>query len=143
MSKFTFVAFLYLFAAIGLLLGGAELFSKVWFDLNAERAVMKSTDPVLARTAKYNPTGGAHADVDYETSHGTVPVHDLYISAEQLHKLARGEGIPIRYMKRNPLRHMEAEEELPSGIGWLILGFVASGVAVFAHRLLRREAGLS
>jgi hypothetical protein len=103
---------------------------------------MKSTDPVPARTAKYNPTGGAHAEVDYETSHGTVSVHDLYVSPEQLHKLAVGEGIPIRYMKNNPLRHMEAGEQLPSGIGWLILGLVSSGVAVFAHRLLRREAGL-
>jgi hypothetical protein len=45
-------------------------------------------------------------------------------------------------MKNNPHRHLEEQEELPSGIGWLILGFVASGVAVFAHRLLRREAGL-
>jgi hypothetical protein len=54
MSKITFVAFLYLFEVIGLLLGGAELFSKVWFDFNAEKASMKSTDPVPARTAKYN-----------------------------------------------------------------------------------------
>jgi hypothetical protein len=141
MSKFTFVAFLYLFAVIGLFLGGSELFSKVWFELHAEKAIMKSTDPVLARTAKYNPTGSARADVDYETSHGTVPVHDLYLSAEQVQRLARGEGIPLRYMKSNPQRHFEEREELPNGIGWLILGFVASGVAVFAHRLLRREAG--
>ena len=104
---------------------------------------MKSTDPVLARTVKYNPTGSVHADVDYETSHGTVPVHGLYLSADRVHRLARGEGIPLRYMKSNPQRYLEEGEELPSGIGWLILGFVASGVAVFAHRLLRREAGLS
>ena len=142
MDKFTFVAFLYLFAVIGLFLGGGELFSKVWFELHAEKAIMKSTDPMLARTAKFNPTGGARADVDYETSHGTVPVNDLQLSPEQVHRLVRGEGIPLRYMKNNPHRHLEEQEELPSGIGWLILGFVASGVAVFAHRHLRREAGL-
>jgi hypothetical protein len=44
-------------------------------------------------------------------------------------------------MKSNPHRHLELGEELPSGIGWLIPGFVAAGVAVFAHRLLRREPG--
>jgi hypothetical protein len=131
------------FAVIGLLLGGLELFSKVWFDINAERAVMKSTDPVLARTVKYNPTGGAHADVEYETSHGTVPVHDLYLSSDQVHRLVLGEGIPLRYMKSDPHHHLELGKELPNGLGWLVLGIVASGVAVFAHRLLRREAGVS
>ena len=141
MGKFTFVAFLYIFAMVGLFLGGGDLLSKVWFELHAEKAVMKSTDPVLARTVKYNPTGGVNADVDYETSHGTVPVHGLYLSAERVHKLALGEGIPLRYMKNNPQRYLEEPQELPNGIGWLIFGFVASGVAVFAHRQLRREAG--
>ncbi len=142
MSKFTFVAFLYIFAAGGLFIGGGDLFSKVWFDLHAEKAIMKSTDPVLARTVKYNPTGGAQADVDYETSHGTVSVRDLRLSAEQVHKLAQGDGIPLRYMTTDPHRYLEGQQELPNGIGYLILGFVASGVAVFAHRLLRREAGV-
>lgn len=142
MSKFTFVAFLYIFAATGLFGGGRELFSKVWFELHAEKAIMKSTDPVLARTVKYNPTGSVRADVDYETSHGTLPVHDLYLSAEKVHRLAQGEGIPLRYMKNDPRRYLEQQEELPNGIGWLIFGFIASGVAVFAHRQLRREAGL-
>ena len=142
MSKFTFVAFLYIFAATGLFGGGGELFSKVWFELHAEKAIMKSTDPVLARTVKYNPTGSVRADVDYETSHGTVPVHDLYLSAEKVHRLAQGEGIALRYMKNDPQRYLEQQEELPNGIGWLIFGFIASGVAVFAHRQLRREAGL-
>src|SRR5262249_1307346 len=117
-------------------------FSKVWFDLNAEKAVMKSTDPVLARTVQYNQTGGAYAEVDYETSHGTVPVHGLWLSAERVHRLAQGEGIPLRYMKSNPQRFLEEHDELPNGIGYLILGVVASGVAVFAHRQLRREAGV-
>ena len=142
MSKFTFVAFLYLFAMIGLFLGGSELFSKVRFELGSESAVMKSTDPQLARTAKYNPTGTVRADVDYETSHGTVPVHDVYLSAKLIQRLVRGEGIPLRYMKSNPQRYLEEWEELPSGIGWLIFGFISSGVAVFAHKLLRREAGV-
>jgi hypothetical protein len=142
MGKFTFVAFLYLFAVGGMLEGGRELFSKVWFDLHAEKAIMKSTDPVLARTVKFNPEGSALADVDYETSHGTVPVHGVYLSAERVHRLVRGEGIPLRYMKSDPHRYLEQGVELPSGIGLLILGFAASGVAVFAHRLLRREAGL-
>jgi hypothetical protein len=69
-------------------------------------------------------------------------VHDLYLSSDQVHRLALGEGIPLRYVKSNPHRHLELGEELPNGLGWLILGAVASGVAVFAHRLLRREAGL-
>lgn len=86
--------------------------------------------------------GSALADVDYETSHGTVPVHGLYLSAERVHRLVQGGGIPLRYMKSDPHRYLEEGVELPSGIGLLILGFAASGVAVFAHRLLRREAGL-
>jgi hypothetical protein len=142
MSKFTFVAFLYLFAVGGMLEGGRELFSKVWFDLHAEKAIMKSTDPVLARTVKFNPEGSALADVDYESPRGTVPVHSLFLSAQRVHKLVQGEGIPVRYMKSDPHRYLEEGVELPSGIGLLIFGFAASAVAVFAHRLLRREAGL-
>jgi hypothetical protein len=142
MSKFTFVAFLYIFAVTGLFVGVGELFSKVWFELNAEKAIMKSTDPVLARTVKYNPTGGARADVDFETSHGTVPVRGLDLSAERVHRLVAGEGIRLRYMKSDPHRYLEEREELPNGIGWLVVGAVASGVALFAHRLLRREAGV-
>jgi hypothetical protein len=143
MNRFVFVAFLYIFAAGGLFLGGSELVSKVWFDLHAEKAIMKSTDPVLARTVKYNPTGGARADVDYETSHGTVPVPGLDLPAARVQKLARGEGIPIRYMTNNPRRYLDEWDEPPSGIGYLILGLVASCVAPFAHRLLRQEAGFS
>ena len=143
MKSVTFVAFLYIFAATGLFGGGGELFSKVWFDLHAEKATMTSTDPVLARTVKYNPTGNVRADVDYQTSHGTVSAHDVYLSADRVHKLAQGEGIPVRYMKNNPQRFLDEWDDPPSGIGWLILGLVASGVAVFAHRQLRREAGVA
>jgi hypothetical protein len=76
-------------------------------------------DPVLARSVKYNPEGSALADVDYETSHGTVPVHGLYLSAERVHRLVQGGGIPLRYMKSDPHRYLEEGVELPSGIGLL------------------------
>jgi hypothetical protein len=142
MRKIPFVAFLYLFGLIGLFLGGGEIVQKIRFELGSESAVMTSTDPVLARTVKYNPTGSVRADVEYETSHGTVPVHDVYLSADKVHKLAQGEGIPLRYMKSNPYWTLGKWEELPSGIGWLAFGVIALGTAVFAHRLLRREAGL-
>ena len=142
MGKINFVALLYITAAGCLFEGGRELLAKIWFDTHAEKAVMTSTDPVLERTLKYNPTGSAMADVDYQTLHGTVPVHEVYLSPERVQKLARGEGIRLRYMKNEPQRYLEEGVELDSGIGVLIFGLVASGVAVFAHRLLRREAGI-
>lgn len=143
MSKFKFVACLYIFALCGFVLGGGDLFWKIRFELGAESAIMKSTDPVLARTVQYNPTGGATAEVEYETSHGTVPVHDFHLSSDWVHRLAQGDGIPLRYLKSDPHQYVRQGEELPNGIGWLILGVAASGVAVYAHRLLRKEADLS
>jgi hypothetical protein len=45
-------------------------------------------------------------------------------------------------MKNNPQRYLEEWTELPNGFVKLILSVVAASVAVFAHRQLRREAGV-
>lgn len=63
----------------------------------------------------------------------------LYLSADRVHRLARGEGIPLRYMKSNPQRYLEEREELPSGIGWLRNPTVARPNSAFSPMRSGRE----
>lgn len=140
MGKVTFVAMLYLVGLCGLFIGGTELFQKVQFSLGAERGVMRSSDAVLLKTAKFAPGDSLRADVVYETVAAPLAVKGKFLSGKLVQTLSRGEGVQLRFLKSDPHRVLYEGDELPLGLGWLIVGAVAFGVAVSAHRLLRREA---
>ena len=141
MGKLKFVAMLYIFALCGLFVGGIELVQKLRFSLGAEEALMRSTDPMLVRAAKYTPNDSIRANVMYQTSKGALLVSGKFLTGALVQKLARGESIPLKFLQDDPHRVLYSGDELPMGIGWLIVGFVALAVGVFAHRLLRKEAG--
>lgn len=138
-NKFTFVAFLYLTAAAGLLLGGGALYERLQFDFGSQTGTMRGADPQIARIAKFAPGSPMRADVTYVTAAGVVSVRGKNLGADDVKALARGEGIPVRFLTSDPLRALPVTEELPYGFGWLAFGIVALGVGVYAHRLLRRE----
>lgn len=137
--KFTFVAFLYLMAGAGLLLGGGALYHRLQFDFGSQTGTMLSTDPGIARAAKFAPGTTVRANVTYTTASGVVTVRDKFVGADDVQILARGEGVPVRFLTSDPLRVLPPNEELPYGFGFFALGFGALAVGVYAHRLLRRE----
>jgi hypothetical protein len=139
MGKIKFVAVLWLLAAIGWFLGGTTLFIKLRFQMGQETALMKSTDPVIARALKYNPNDYLPANVVFETGHGNVPVTNMLLRPEDLKPLADGKGVSLRFRKGNPHEVLYEFEDKPWGIGWLLLALVATPLAFYAHRQLRRE----
>jgi len=56
-------------------------------------------------------------------------------------KLARGEKIPVTYMRNDPSRVMYAGDALPNPWGWLVVGAALMGAFVYARRLMLAEAG--
>lgn len=140
MRKINFVAMLWVMALVGWFIGGTTLFVKLRFDLGEQVAVMKSTDPRLARALKFNPNDIVLADVVYETAGGPVPVSAKVVRQEDLEPLVEGRGVTLRFRKGNPREVLYGNEEKPWGIGWLVLGLVATTVALVAHRKLREEA---
>ena len=143
MGKFTFVGMLYVMAACSFLVGGHELFDKLRFTAAAQEAVMKSSDATLLKTAKYAPNTSTRQNVEYVMKTGTIAVTDVYLSADHLQRLAKGEEIPLKYLPSNPRQVVYPGQDMPSGAGWLVAGGVVLGIAVVAHRLLRREEGVS
>lgn len=141
MGKVTFVAMMYLMGLCGLFIGGTELFQKVQFSLAAEHGVMKGSDSAVLKAAKFAPGDSVRADVVYETATGLIAVKGKFLTGKLVQILARGEAVQLRFLKSDPHRVLYEGDELPLGLGWLIVGAVAFGVAVFAHRLLRREVG--
>jgi hypothetical protein len=140
MGKVTFVAMMYVMGLCGLFIGGTELFQNAQFSLAAESAVMKSSDSVLLKVAKFSPGDSTRADVVYETPAGPIVVKGKFLTGRLVQALANGEGIQLKFLTSDPHRVLYEGDDLPLGLGWLIVGSLAFGGAVFAHRLLRREA---
>lgn len=140
MGKVTFVAILYIMGLGGLFLGGTQLFQKAQFSFASERGVMKSSDIALLKMAKFAPGDAMHADVTYETPTGSLTVKGKFLTGKLVQILSCGDRVPLRFLKTDPHRVLYEGDELPLGLGWLIMSGLAFGIAVFAHRLLRREA---
>ncbi|MDP2340414.1 MAG: hypothetical protein Q8O67_05625 [Deltaproteobacteria bacterium] len=139
MGKFIFVGTLYVFSACALFVVGQQLFEEVRFARSAQSALMKSSDPNVARTARFAPNNSMKADVVYITANAEIPVRDLYLPASDVQQLARGEGIAIKFRESDPYDMLHENEETPGVLGWMIAGVLALALAVFGHRLLRKE----
>jgi len=139
-SKYTFVAFLYLIGIGGIGIGVTDFYFKM--PRGEYRAgVMTTTDPAVARMARYAPGEGTYADVVYTTSKGEIQVPHAYVSGKLMQRAAAGEPIPVRFIGDHPKGGLYDDEQPPAwSPGWLIVGAISLAVAVFAHRLLRREA---
>ena len=143
LSKITFIAFLYLIGISFVAIGALDIYFSFEFSLAGVRGTMSTTDPNVARVAKNLPGSSMVAAVVYTTSSGTVNVPNKRLGPQDVERLARGETIPIVFLKRDPDRTIGdgASPRAPE-YGWTIFGALALAVAIFAHRLLRREAGV-
>ncbi|MDP2343437.1 MAG: hypothetical protein Q8O67_20935 [Deltaproteobacteria bacterium] len=139
MGKFIFVGMLYVLGGCALAVGGHALFEEIRFARSAQSAVMKSSDPNVARTAKFAPNDSMRADVVYVTANGEIPVRDHYLVAGDVQRLARREGIAIRFREADPHYTLHENEQMPGVLGWMIAGVLVLALAVVAHRLLRQE----
>jgi hypothetical protein len=139
-SKYTFVAFLYLIGIGGIGIGLTDLYFKMPRG-EYQSGFMTTTDPAVARVARYSPGDGTYADVVYTTSKGAIPVPHAYLNGKLVQRAAAGESIPVRFIGDHPAGGLYDDEQLPAwSPGWLIIGLISLATAVFAHRMLRREA---
>jgi len=145
-SKITFIAFLYVigvgFTGIGLVDAYFSVRNSISYS-RAESGMMTTTDPAVARMAKYSPGDGTYADVVYTTSKRTVQVPHAYVSREMIKRAAEGVPIPVRFVGDHPGGGWYDGRKPESKFGGLIVGVIFLAVAIFAHRLLRKESGVS
>jgi len=134
-----FVAWLYLMAASGLFVGAIDFYEWYRFWRHGENANMESKDPAIARAARLGYYDFLWADVTYVTSSGRVDVSRKPLSGDLVKRLAEGRPIPVRFLKNDPYRVLFDGEQPEKPWGWLIAGILALPVALYAHRLLRRQ----
>ncbi len=143
MGRFTFVGMMYLMAAAFLLIGIGDgwISARLW--MSGQDGRMTSTDPRVARAAKYAADSGVFADVEYSTPSGVVKVPGLFVRANQIPRLANGESIPVRFVTGDPRSAYFDGERPPNSLWFLALGIGVLPVAIYAHRQLRREMASS
>ena len=144
MGKIGFVAMFYVIGLMFVGLGLVELFLNVRFALGNEQGTMTSTDPTVALVAmlpEADRTYGTTANVVYTTPHGRIEVPRQRLSGKMTERLAKGEAIPVRFLKSDPHTALYDGAEMQMHWGGLIGGAAALAVAIFAHRLLRKESG--
>jgi hypothetical protein len=127
-------------------LGLVDVFLNVRFSLGNEQGTMTSADPTVALVAKLPEADRAYgttADVVYTTPRGRIDVPRQRISGKIAERLANGEAIPVRFLTSDPHAALYDGAQKEMRWGGLIGGAAALAVAIFAHRLLRREAGIS
>lgn len=143
MSKTTFVAFLYVIGIGCTGLGLVQLFfdarSAIRYS-RAESGMMTTTDPAVARTAKYSPGDGTYADVVYTTPKRTVHVSHAYVRRDLIQRAADGVPIPVKFNGDHPRGGWYDGDRPNWSFSQLILGLIFLPVAILAHKLLRREA---
>jgi hypothetical protein len=145
MGKIGFVAMLYVIGLSFFGLGLVDLLLNVRFSLGSEQGSMTSTDPTVALVAtlpEADRAYGTTADVVFTTSQGPIGVPQQRLSGRMAERLANGERIPVRFLTSDPHTALYDGAEMDMHWGGLIGGAVALAVAIFAHRLLRRESGV-
>ena len=141
MGGLVYVAMLYVVSACALLIGAGDAFIYARYSLRGVDGTMTSTDPGLQRIAKYVGDQATYAHVVYHSAEGDVDVPRKFIRAAHVKRLARGDAIPVRFLRSDPESVLYDRESPPLSLGWLIFGGVAMSVAIVAHILLRRDLG--
>ncbi len=139
MKKIVFVAMLFCTGASALFGGGVELYEYLNFRLNGRNAMMVLVDPPTKVTLQ---TGGYDMfvlNVKYVGTDGEILVPQKPLSGNMARQLAKGEKIPVTYLKHNPKQVRFADSRLPNPWIWLALGTVLMGTFFYALKLLRNE----
>ena len=146
MSKITFIAFLYVIGIGWTGIGLVDLYfsgrSAIAYS-RTESGMMTTTDPAAARVVKYSPGDGTWADVDYTTAKRTVHVPHVYLGRDLVRRAADGVPIPVKFDADHPGVGWYDGAKPSWKVGELIGGLIALVVAIFAHKLLRRESGVA
>lgn len=145
MSKITFIAFLYVIGVGWTGIGLVDLYfigRSVMAYSRAESGMMTTSDPAVARVVKYSPGDGTWADVDYTTAKRTVHVSHVYLDRQLVRRAADGVPIPVRFNGDHPSGGWYDGAKPSWKFGGFIGGLIALALAIFAHKLLRRESGI-
>ncbi len=140
MKGITFVAMLFVAMLCCLLLGGMALYEHIEFAMGGKTGVMVSDDPLVQKAAKANQLDAIRVSVKYLTADGETPVPDKTVRGQIIKRLADGQRIPVAFMPGNPYRVRYDNEPLPNPWGWLAGAVVMLATALYAKRLLVREA---
>jgi hypothetical protein len=145
MGKIGFVAMFYTIGLAFFGLGLVDVFLNVRFALGSQEGTMMSTDPSVALVAKLPEADRAYgttANVVYTTPQGQIAVPNKRIGGKMTERLANGEAIPVRFLASDPHTALFDGAKMQMSWAGLIGGVAALAVAIFAHRLLRRESGV-
>lgn len=140
MNKLLFVAWLFVFAGCGLVVGGINFYEVFRFWNDGQSGVMISSDRILERAVKYETYITMPMDVTYLTPQGSVFVSQKFVPGAIVKRLGEGQQIPVRFLKSEPEHVLYDNSELESPWGWLILGVIMLPVAFYALRLIKQEA---
>jgi len=139
-SPIAFVATLFIGAACCLFSGAMALPDHLAYTRGGVPATMVGDDPRIALEARTGAPGWVRARVKYLTADGEVVVPDKGLGADELARLAAGDGIPVVFLRDNP-QVAYADGRAPMNPwGWLVVGALLLPTALYARRLLLREA---
>ena len=139
MGRVSFVAWLYVAALSGFVIGADDAYRWYEFWSDGQYGTMESADPMIARSLNYgDPTVAMPADVTYITAAGPVLVRGKYLPAEIAKRLDNGEKVPVYFLKHHTTYALFDNEQLRTQWGWFIFGAIALVTAIFAHVLLRK-----
>lgn len=140
MKGITFVAMLFVGTLCCLLLGGMALYERIEFSMGGQTGVMVSDDPLVQKAAKLHQLDSIRVNVKYVTASGETVVPDKTVRGQIIQRLAEGQRIPVAFMTSNPHRVRYDNEPLPNPWGWLVGGVILLATALYAKRLMVREA---
>ncbi len=139
--KITFVASLYIFALVSFLIGGMNLFKYLQFELGGQEALM-----VLEDKALQLPKGGYDVhliDVVYVTPDEKIEVAKKRLTGDKARALIGGKDINLIFLTNDPHTVIYSKNDLPNPWAWLVVGVLVLIVALYAHKLLRKETSLT
>jgi hypothetical protein len=136
-----FVAMLYACALCCVSVASIELYSIFQFWKDGREAVIESVDPMVGRYVKHQLTGLAAIDVWYVTADGRLAVPDKILGPVEIEQLAARLPVRIVFLPNDPKRVESVTNRTKVPWIWLIAAAILVGLAMFAHFLLRKEAG--
>lgn len=140
MHPIRFIITLFCVGVGALLSGGARLYENLEYRYNGRVAVMQLADP--GKTVYVQPGGyDTHLlDVRYVGPDGEVVVRQKSLGGDKARRLAAGGRIPVTYLKHRPNQVLYEFEDPPNPWGLLVAGGVLLALALYALKLMRREA---
>ena len=139
MRKSKFVASLFVAAGCCLFVGGLNLYQVIRFWSDGQTGFMQSSDPALAQATRARQYHAQYVDVTYVTPSGSVSVQRKPLPGDMVRRLAKGQKIPVTFLKHDPLTAHFDGDEPDSPWWWLAAGILLVATSLLALRLYRIE----